>query len=485
MLGADVNNSTFSEIVCGSTGYNLYGSGPFPGGLKGAVAFWSDAQVGSRWLSCTADTTVGGRGAYVTHTAGLTASGVFMGLHDEGALGVPHFGGGTVIGGFQTGYTDNTEALVITQAAIKNFYTQEVKSRLPGVLAELQLPGNGDASGVGDGVLAGGTSDVAGQRWNLHYGANLLPSHWGWRFAQEQCFFAFTVTGAETGDGELNGPSVLWMPQGAFRGSTAGGYPDWYEFTGPNETTSTYVRSGKRRVGDRYRTPDVISGLGSVVERVVVTDGYDARPSYPGGSPPPVVATPGDGVNSWSWRATAAGQQHKVFRATIGGMPAGLGEPDVSGALVPGDTVGDGAVTWTYIGDAPVFGSVVLGATVSGTDPGGAGVDLTDDVRRELALVDERAYSLRVSVVGRDRATPSTVGRHVYELLATATAGALTIVDPAPPPAPIVGLGTLPAGWDISVGTSGLVLRVTCTGAVGAVVDFSARIEAAVLGSLA
>lgn len=481
VLGADVNNSTFSEIVCGSIGYNLYGSGLPPAGLKGAIAFWSDAQVGARWLSCTADTTPGGRGAYVTQNVGAPAAGVFMGFHDEGGLGLPHFGGGTIIGGYQSGYTDNTEALVITQAAVKNFYTESVFTRLPGVLAQLQLPGNGDPSGVAGGVLSGGTDDVGGF-WNLHYGANLLPGYWGWRFGEEQCFFGFTITGADSGVGELNGPSVLWLPQGAFRGSTPGGYPDWYEFVGPNETTSTYVRGRKRLIGDRYRTSDVLASVGAPVERVVLAEGYDARPDYPGGSPPPVAGTPGDGVNSWSWRSTQSGQERKVFRAITGGMPAGLGEPDVSGATVPGvDTVVDGAVTWLYVGDAPVFGSTVLGVTLTGTDPNGVGVDLTDEVKRELSLTDGKAYSIRISVVGRERAAPATVGRHVYELLVTAN-GALTIVDPAPPPAPIVGLGTLPAGWDIAVSTTGLVLRITCTGAVGAVVDFSARIEAVPLG---
>jgi hypothetical protein len=484
VLGADVNNATFTEIACAGIGHNLYGSGLPPAGLKGAIAFWGEAEVGARFVSCTADTTPGGRGAYTSaEGGGFASAGVFMGFHDEGGLGVPHFGAGTIIGGYQSGYTDNTSALVLTQGAVKNFYTRLVLTRIAGTLAELQLPGNGDPSGLENGVLAGATSDVPGF-WNLHYGANLLPRYWGLRFGQESCFLAFTVTGAETGDGELNGPSRLWLPQGAFRG-TAGGYPDWYEFTGASETTSTYVRGGKRKVGDRYLTPDVVASLGSPAERVVLTEGYDALPNYPGGAPLPVVGIPGDGVNSWSWRSTQAGQERKVFRATTSGNTAGLGEPDVSGAVVPGvSVVVDGEVSWLYLGDVPTFGSVLLGATVTGTDPDGVGVDLTDEVERELVLADGRAYSLRVSVLGRDRGAPATVGRHVYELLVTAN-GALTIVDPAPPPGPLVGAGTLPAGWAIALGTAGLALRVSCTGAVGSVVDFTARVEATPLPALA
>jgi len=479
-LGPDSNNCVFSEVAAVDSGYALYGTdpdAPAEDALQGAVGLWDEAQAGARWIFCLAEATHNGRSVYVRSLA-FSHGSMIVGLHEEGAGLAMHVAAGTYMGGITS-----ARFTVFLQGHMKNFYMQDTPTALPGVTTNLQLPGDHDTSSPNDGVLAGGTSDTVG-RWNLHYGANLLPHYWGLRFKQESCFFAFTVDGADSGAGELNGPSLLWLPRGAFRG-TAGGYPDWYEFVDEGEVTSTYVRGRKREPGDRYRTTTPVTSLGSPAERVVLSEGYDALPNYPGGAGGDVVAIPGDGVNSWSWRSTQPGQKHKVFRAKVGGAPGGGGEPDVSGAVVPGDVVNDGPVVqWEYVGDAPTFGSLVLGVTVSGTDPDGLSVNLTDDVERELSFADGRAYSLRISVLGRDRGAPAVVGRHVYELLVSAN-GALTIVDPAPPPGPLVGAGTLPAGWAIALGTVGLALRISCTGAVGAVVDFTARVEVTPLAALA
>ena len=492
-LGADANNVVFDQCTCTNAGFRLYGSyngidaNPAHLHLFGSVGFWDEGPIGSRWLSCTIDTTLFGRGIYVHQYAG--SSVVFVGPHEEGSTdldSVPipnHFGAGTLVGGYvQANFTPTSSGLVLLQSKIKNFYTQFTPTVFEGVTTMLQLPGFFDATSPNLGVLAG-ISDDTHADWNIHYGAYALPGYWGIRHGSEAPFLAWT-TKAGTFDGtHLVGPSLLWKPLGSFHGNN-GGYPAWYEFVdeeADNAPPPTYVRGGQRVPGDRYRTTQTVASYGSVTERVVLHRNDEAGQFEAGGAYPGLVtlsdaqADPADPVNAISWRSSQAGYLPRVFRAVaLRGTKTTSGvEPDVSGYAVD-DTFWDGDVEWKYLGDMPILGTTVLGATLQGYAAASA-VNLTDDLGRELVLPDDSSFALHVTVLARK--DDGSTARDAFEVVASTAGGALTIAaDNVATTGTLVG-----AGWSAAFDAgAGLNMRLTCDSGADNVA-FKARVEVVAL----
>lgn len=274
--------------------------------------------------------------------------------------------------------------------------------------------------------------------------------------------------------------SLPWLPQGSFCG-TAAGYPSWYEFTSGvgelNSEKSSYVRGGQRLPNDRYRTPNVMGSFGSPAERVVLQPN-DAVPRFEAPDYPGLVtltesqADPDDIVNAISWQSKQPGYSDRVFRA-VGlrgtNTTAGAAQPDVSGYVLD-DMFWDGDVQWKYVGNTPVLGSTILGATVSATAVA-APVDLLDEYGRDLQLPDASSFALRVTVLARKN--DGTTARDVYELVASSTAGALA-VDAG---ANLASSNRLADnGWAVAFGADALALEITCDPDADTVA-FKARVE--------